>query len=144
MQNYFFFFNFKVGGEMSSIIMQQMNVFGRVCVCGSISAYNHLQSGLPKGEALLPNKFKQYKVKWSVLLASVVQLSILHKQLRVEGFLVHRWIDKWAEAVNQNLEWVEENKLIIREHVTDGFENIPKAFIGLMKGENIGKAIVKV
>lgn len=48
------------------------------------------------------------------------------------------------EAINQNLKWIQENKLKYRETITDGFENAVKALIGIMKGENTGKAIVRV
>lgn len=48
------------------------------------------------------------------------------------------------EGIKQNLQWIQEGKLKYKETVTEGFENMTKAFISLLKGENFGKAIVKV
>lgn len=62
----------------------------------------------------------------------------------MKGFLVQRWRDRWFEGIKQNLQWLQEGKLVYRETVTDGFENMTKALIGLLKGDNTGKAIVKV
>lgn len=71
-------------------------------------------------------------------------MAILQKQLRVEGFLVHRWNDRWMEGVSQLLQWVKDGKIKYKETVTEGFENMPKAFIDMLKGGNTGKAVVKV
>lgn len=62
----------------------------------------------------------------------------------MEGFLVLRWVDRWMEGIGQLLKWVKEGKIKYHETVTYGFENLPKAFIGMLKGDNTGKAIVKV
>lgn len=56
---------------------------------------------------------------------------------------MYQWLDRWMEAMEQNLKWIQEGKLKCRETVTDGFENMPKAFIDMMNGHNFGKAIVK-
>lgn len=69
---------------------------------------------------------------------------MLAKELRMEGFSVHRWNNCWSEGIHQNLEWLGEGKLIYKETMTLGFENIPRAFIDMMNGKNTGKAIVKV
>lgn len=62
----------------------------------------------------------------------------------MKGFLVQRWRDRWFEGIKHNLQWLQEGKLVYRETITEGFENMTKALIGLLKGENTGKAIVKV
>ncbi|EGI64927.1 Prostaglandin reductase 1 [Acromyrmex echinatior] len=112
-----------VGGNISSAVIYQMKPFGRVAVCGSISSYNTDRSSLPKCTILQP---------------------ILSKhELRMEGFLVTRWMDRWNEGIMQNLQWLREGKLHYRETVTKGFENMFEAFIGMLRGENIGKAIVQ-
>ncbi|KAG5308246.1 PTGR1 reductase, partial [Acromyrmex insinuator] len=111
------------GGNISSAVIYQMKPFGRVAVCGSISSYNTDRSSLPKCTILQP---------------------ILSKhELRMEGFLVTRWMDRWNEGIMQNLQWLREGKLHYRETVTKGFENMFEAFIGMLRGENIGKAIVQ-
>nr|QEN91987.1 prostaglandin reductase [Spodoptera exigua] len=113
-----------VGGELSSTIMSKMNKFGRVAVCGAISSYNETD----------PEKRK----------ASILQFFFIGKGLKAEGFLVNRFADRNLEGINQNLKWVKEGKLKYKEHVTEGFESAVDAFIGLFRGDNIGKSIVKV
>lgn len=117
-----------VGGEISSIIISQMKDFGRISVCGSISAYNHSfdmkDKDLPK--------------------ATILQPSMIFKQLKMEGFIVLRWEDRFMEGIEKNLSWIREGKLHYRETVTNGFDNMFKAFTSMLKGGNVGKAIVKV
>ncbi|CAH2048676.1 unnamed protein product, partial [Iphiclides podalirius] len=76
-----------VGGEISSTIMSYMNKYGRVAVCGSISSYN---------DAVLPK-------------VTILQPAIVFKELKVEGFLVNRWTDRWNEGINANLAWLQED-----------------------------------
>jgi len=103
--------------------MYQMRSFGRVAVCGSISSYNADSSSLPK--------------------STILQPVIVFNQLKVEGFIVTRWKDRWNEGILQNLQWIREGKLRYRETVIKGFENMFDAFIGMLRGENVGKAIVQ-
>ncbi|CAB3385250.1 Hypothetical predicted protein [Cloeon dipterum] len=110
-----------VGGEMSSTVIRRMNLFGRVSVCGSISTYN--DDVKPK--------------------ATLVQEKVIGNQLKIEGFMVYRWQDRWQEGIKQNIQWIKEGKLKYQETITNGFENIPQAFIDLLDGKNIGKAIIK-
>lgn len=60
------------------------------------------------------------------------------------GMNVLKYVDRWNEAFEQNLQWIKEGKLKYKETVTEGFENTPSAFIGLFSGSNTGKAIVRV
>ncbi|XP_050315135.1 prostaglandin reductase 1-like [Anthonomus grandis grandis] len=110
-----------VGGEISTIVMNQMNDFGRVSVCGAISYYNEKE--IPK--------------------VSAPQFAIVSKQLMVEGFIVVRWVARWMEGIKQNTEWIKQGKLKYHETVTEGFENMFKAFVDMLKGGNVGKAVVK-
>ncbi|XP_076255624.1 prostaglandin reductase 1-like [Rhynchophorus ferrugineus] len=110
-----------VGGEISSIIIDHMNLNGRISVCGCISGYDGKKQ-------MSPN----------------IQLPMIMKQLRMEGFIVYKWLDRWSEGIIQNWEWIKQGKLKYKEFVTNGFENTFKAFIQLLQGENVGKAIVKV
>ncbi|GAB1862134.1 Prostaglandin reductase 1 [Camponotus japonicus] len=113
-----------VGGDISTTVIYQMRLFGRIAVCGSISTYNADSSSLPK--------------------STVLQPVILFNQLKMEGFIVRRWVKRWNEGIEQNLRWIREGKLHYRETVTKGFENMFDAFIGMLNGKNIGKAIVQV
>ncbi|MBN3285988.1 PTGR1 reductase, partial [Polyodon spathula] len=111
-----------VGGQFSSVALEQMRMFGRIAVCGGISLYNDTtkQTG------------------------PYVQTVMNFKQLRMEGFVVNRWKHKDEETLKQLMAWVKEGKLKYEEHITKGFENMPAAFMGMLKGENTGKAIIAV
>ena len=111
-----------VGGDLSSTIINQMNDYGRVSVCGAISSYN--EANLPK--------------------APILQPSLVFHQLKIEGFLVWRWLDRFPEAFAEIIKWIQSGQLVPREHITEGFENIPNAFLGMLKGENVGKAVIKL
>ncbi|XP_058801736.1 prostaglandin reductase 1-like [Phymastichus coffea] len=110
-----------VGGNISTSVIYQMKLGGRIAVCGSTSSYN--SPSLPK--------------------TSILQPAIVFKQLRMEGFVVTRYGDRWFEGIEKNMGWIKEGKLKYRETVTHGFENMYNAFLGLLRGENIGKAVVK-
>ncbi|KAM4603263.1 prostaglandin reductase 1-like [Polymixia lowei] len=110
-----------VGGEFSSAAMPLMKEFGRIAVCGSISTYNDVA----------PQR------------GPYVHSHVIFKQLRMEGFLVTRWEHKHQEALRRILAWIQEGKLSWTEHVSEGFSNMPAAFIGMLRGDNMGKAVVK-
>jgi len=112
-----------VGGDISSTVIYQMNQFGRISVCGAISSYNNIETAR---------------------LERPLQMPIISKQLRMEGFVNSRWIDRYLEGIQQNLQWVKEGKLKYRETITEGFENMFDAFTSMLRGKNTGKAIVKV
>merc|ERR1711936_1411437 len=112
-----------VGGEMSASVMAAMNTRGRVSVCGAISHYNDV-GGYAKTTDILP--------------------LCVFKELRVEGFLVGRWISRWMEGITAMADWIKSGDIKVEETVVDGFENTPDAFIGLFSGKNTGKMVVKV
>ncbi|XP_026152936.1 prostaglandin reductase 1 [Mastacembelus armatus] len=111
-----------VGGPFSTVALQQMKNFGRIAVCGSISVYNDTapQTG------------------------PYPHLTMIFKQLKMEGFMQSRWEHKHPESLRRLMGWLKEGKLRSREDITKGFENMPAAFMGMLKGENMGKAIVTV
>ncbi|XP_050099331.1 prostaglandin reductase 1-like [Anopheles aquasalis] len=110
-----------VGGTISAAVLQQMNLYGRISVCGTISNYNErrVQVDDPQRE-------------------------FVFKQLRQEGFIVSRWHERWLEGITQNLRWIEEGKLRYQETTTNGFAQMPKAFVDMLTGGNTGKAVVQV
>jgi NADPH-dependent curcumin reductase CurA len=71
-------------------------------------------------------------------------LVLLVKQARAEGFLVPQFIDRWPEGIKQMAAWLAEEKLKYHEDVEVGIENAPRAFIGMLKGRNLGKQLVKI
>jgi NADPH-dependent curcumin reductase CurA len=111
-----------VGGPVTDEVLPLMNLFGRVAICGLISEYNADQ--MEPGPRLLR--------------------PILFKQLRVEGFVFARFQNRWTEAVAQITQWLGEGRLKYREEIVDGFTSMPRAFIGLLRGQNIGKMLVRV
>jgi len=111
-----------VGGDMSAAVILNMKSRGRVAVCGAISGYN---AGGQK------------------IYRDVLPLTI-GKELRVEGFLVGRWVAEYAAAVTELAGWIKSGEIKVRETVVQGFENTPKAFFGLFDGSNTGKMVVKV
>ncbi len=110
-----------VGGAITDAVFPLLNLFGRVSICGQISQYN-----LEKPE--MGPRLLTY---------------ILVKQARVEGFIVTRWMDRWGEGVAQMAEWLQAGKIKYREDVVIGFENIPKAFIDMLRGKNTGKMLIQ-
>lgn len=112
-----------IGGEISSIVISQMRDFGRIAVCGTISTYNTPMSEWPKMPMLQP--------------------IFLLKQLKMEGFHVRNYVDRWFEGITQLLNWIEGGKIKYRETITCGFENMPQAFIDMLNGKNFGKTIVR-
>ncbi|NXD13181.1 PTGR1 reductase, partial [Nothocercus nigrocapillus] len=111
-----------VGGEFASVAIHQMKKYGRIAVCGAISLYNDL----------VPQK------------GPYIQYPMIFQELHMEGFIVYRWNNRWEEGQKALLKWVLEGKIKYHEQITQGFDNMPAAFIGMLKGENLGKAIVKV
>ncbi|XP_078532124.1 prostaglandin reductase 1-like [Lissotriton helveticus] len=109
-----------VGGEFSGIALLQMKKYGRIAVCGAISVYNG------------PSPQR----------GPCVQFPLFMNELCMEGFIVLRWQNRFEEGLKQLMAWILEGKLKYPEHITKGFENMPAAFMGMLKGENTGKAIV--
>lgn len=113
-----------VGGDLSFLIMSQMNTYGRVAICGSACSYNDD-----------PSKMTQ---------TTILQPLILSKQLKVEGFVVFRWSERWPEAFEQLIKWIKSGELKVREQITEGLDNVFDAFHSMLTGKNFGKAVVKV
>lgn len=110
-----------VGGEISQNVIEQMNLSGRISVCGAITGYNGQEVSV-----------------------HAPQKNFVFKQLKMEGFIVHRWANRWMEGVSQMLQWIKDGKIKFLETVTEGFENMPQAFMEMLNGKNTGKAVVKV
>ena len=111
-----------VGGAITDAVFLNLSVKARVAICGQISQYN-----LEKPE-LGPRKL----------------LHLIVKRARVEGFLVFEFADRFDEGFRQMAEWLKTGQIKYRETIVEGFENAPMAFIGMLKGANIGKQLVKV
>jgi len=110
-----------VGGEILDAALRRMNAFSRIAVCGLISQYN----------ATEPYGVKTFQ-------------SILTNRIKVQGFIVSDRMELWAKALPELIGWVASGKIRYRETVAQGLESAPRAFIGLLKGENFGKQLVKI
>ncbi|KAM3590440.1 uncharacterized protein V6R79_009593 [Siganus canaliculatus] len=111
-----------VAGPFFDAVLNQMKNFGRIAVCGSISLYNDTAPQMGP----YPHR------------------TINLKQLKIEGLMHTRWERKHPESLKRLMAWTREGKLKSVEHVSQGFDNMPAAFMDMLKGGNIGKAIVKV
>lgn len=111
-----------VGGEVSDAVMPLINHGARIIICGQISFYN---SDKPS-------------------VGPRVQPYILINSALMRGFIITQYAARFSEGITQLAQWMAEGKLKYAESIVEGFENTPRAFIGLFTGENLGKQIVKV
>jgi len=112
-----------VGGEILDTVLMQMNLFGRIPVCGLISAYNATE--LPPG----PKNIR----------------AVLTQRLRMQGLIVFDWANRVPEAIAQLGAWYKEGKLKIREDVREGgIDAYPDVLNLLYTGGNLGKLVLKV
>ena len=111
-----------VGGAVSDAVSRRLAVGARVAVCGLVSQYNLAEPELaPRNLGFL-----------------------IVSRVRMEGFLVTDYRHRFPEGLGRLQRWVEEGRLTYREDVVEGLEQAPRAFIGLLRGENRGKLLVKV
>jgi len=111
-----------VGGDHLEAALDCMNDFGCVVCCGMISTYNATEP-----PAAPRNLFK-----------------IIAKRVRMQGFIVRDHMDELDAFVKDMSGLIREQKVVWEETVTDGLENAPNAFIGLFKGDNLGKSLVRI
>jgi len=109
-----------VGGLILDAVLMRANAFSRIAMCGMISGYN----GAP-----IPLQFPQL---------------ILSNRMKVQGFIVSEHMEHWPQALKELGAGVASGKLKYRETVAQGIEAAPEAFIGLLKGKNFGKQLVKL
>ncbi|GHD46125.1 NADP-dependent oxidoreductase [Thalassobaculum fulvum] len=116
-----------VGGPTLDAALSLMNPFGRIPVCGMISMYNTGPS--TEGPDRLPSLMRR----------------VLTDRLKIQGFIVS---DRAAQHQKAFIEevggYIRDGRIKYREFVTEGLENAPRAFAGLLRGENFGKQLVKV
>jgi NADPH-dependent curcumin reductase CurA len=109
------------GGDISAAVHGRLNVGARIAICGQISQYNAERPQPTFHPGLL-----------------------IVLRAKMQGFLVSDFAPRFDEAATRLARWVAEGRIRWREHVTEGLENTPRAFIGMLNGENRGKALVKV
>jgi NADPH-dependent curcumin reductase len=109
-----------VGGLILDAVLLRSNAFARVAVCGMIAGYDGAPLTLANPALILLNR------------------------MRIEGFIVSEHMAVWPEALQELGTRVADGTLRYRETVAQGLENAPEAFLGLLKGRNFGKQLVKL
>ncbi len=110
-----------VGGEILGTLLRLLNPFARIALCGLISQYNEVENtGLKNLRSLLVNR------------------------VRLQGFIVSDHLNRFPPALAELGQWYKAGRLKYRESVAHGIENAPRAFIGMLRGENFGKQVVKL
>jgi NADPH-dependent curcumin reductase CurA len=109
-----------VGGMVLDAVMLRMNPFARIALCGMISGYDGKLSPMAHPQLILTNR------------------------LRIEGFIVSEHMELWPQALQELGALVGSGRLRPRETVAEGLESAPEAFLGMLKGRNFGKQLVKL
>ena len=111
-----------VGGEISDAVISNIAIGGRIAICGQISLYNleEASMGPRMGGTLLIN------------------------QASMQGFLVFQFKSQYQDGLIRLSDWVRKGSLKYKEDIIDGIENVPKAFIGMMNGQNFGKLLIRL
>ena len=109
-----------VGGEIFEALLARMNVFSRVALCGMVSEFNRE-----------PHAHRTLR-------------SILINRIRIQGFIVSDKLDTWPDIRAQLIERVVSGQLKFKESIVEGLESAPQAFVGMLRGENFGKQLVKL
>ncbi len=111
-----------VGGEISDVVLKHINKFARIIICGQISQYNNtVSSAGPR-----------------------IQPLFLGKSALMQSFTVNNYSTQFGKAIDEMTTWLKSGKLVSKETIIKGFENLPPAFIGLFQGKNTGKCLVEI
>ncbi|MGW4470289.1 NADP-dependent oxidoreductase [Nonomuraea sp. NPDC004354] len=111
-----------VGADHLEAAIGSLRTFGRVAMCGAIAAYNTTEPpAAPRNLALA-----------------------IGKRLTLRGFIVSDHMNRMSDMVTEIGGWLREGRISYQETVVDGLENAPEAFLGMLRGENTGKMIVRV
>lgn len=109
-----------VGGYLLDAVLLRANAFARVALCGMIAGYDGTPLPLQNPALILINRVK------------------------MEGFIVSEHMEVWPQALQELATLVAQGKLRPRESIAQGLENAPEAFLGMLKGKNFGKQLVKL
>jgi NADPH-dependent curcumin reductase len=116
-----------VGGAVWQAVLPLLNTYARVPVCGLIAQYS--SAGPPAGPNLLPATMR----------------AVLTRSLTLRGFINTEFVaEHYADFLKTVSAGLADGRIRYREDITDGLENAPAAFMGLLQGKNFGKALVRV
>lgn len=111
-----------VGGDTLDILLGQVNLHGRVVICGTAAT----DTWIPQPTGLRPER------------------NLLVNRIKMEGFLTFDFVDRYADAHADLLEWLKQGKIKYREDIAEGLENAPAALAGLYEGRNKGRQLIRV
>lgn len=114
-----------VGGDVLNAVLSRLNPFARVAICGLIADYNGKPGEVPRSAILNPATF-------------------LTARFKMQGFIVSDHLDLWPEGLTAVAGHVGAGRIKFRESIAQGLEAAPEAFLGLLRGENFGKQLVKL
>jgi NADPH-dependent curcumin reductase CurA len=114
-----------VGGDVLNAVMTLLNPFARVAICGLIADYNATPGQMMKSAILNPGMF-------------------LVARFKMQGFIISDHLNRWPEGLTALAGLVASGKLKYRESIADGLAAAPAAFIGMLKGQNFGKQLVRL
>lgn len=111
-----------VGGEVLQAVIENMAEFGRIVLCGQIASYNDGEA--PEGPRNM--------------------MRLIYGGMRMQGFLMGHYADKFAEAVKELDAWEKQGLIKHREDIREGFDSLPRVFNALFEGKNKGTLIVQI
>lgn len=111
-----------VGGPIAACVLQAMKLHGRISVCGAASLYDDNSGNT----------------------GPYPQVDFIRKQLRMEGFVVYRWAERWMEGIEQMLRWLREGRLNYKQRVFEEFTALPQVLVAVLKSSNMAKSVVRV
>ncbi|KAK9159624.1 hypothetical protein Syun_005965 [Stephania yunnanensis] len=109
-----------VGGELLEAAIANMNMFGRIAVCGVISEYTNKRRSAPN------------------------MLDVIYKRITIQGFLLVDYLHLFQEFMSFTCDQLRNDKIQAIEDISMGLESIPSAFVGLFNGSNVGKKLVQL
>ncbi|GLJ54852.1 hypothetical protein SUGI_1177990 [Cryptomeria japonica] len=110
-----------VGGDMLEAVLENMNVHGRIAVCGAISQYNR-----DKPEGVTD------------------PMKLVYQRIKMQGFLAADYLNSFPEFIEKTRGYLIDGRIESLEDISDGLESVPSAFVGLFQGHNVGKKIVRL
>ena len=115
-----------VGGAVFEAVFPLLNAFARMPVCGLIAQYNDIERDQRRNGP------------------ATMMRAVLTKRLTIRGFIVSDFAARHGDFLRDMSQWVREGKVKHKEFVTEGLDSAPAAFMGLLKGANFGKQLVRV
>ncbi|HUH31688.1 MAG TPA: NADP-dependent oxidoreductase [Rhodanobacter sp.] len=115
-----------VGGAVWDAVLPLLNEFARVPVCGLVAHYN--DTSLPPGPDRSP----------------ALMANILSRSLTVRGFIQREFVARYPQFLQEMGDWLRTGQVHYREDIVDGLQHAPQAFIGMLRGDNFGKLLIRV